>query len=407
MGEHETKLVQRAIVERSAKKRTLEESIAYLQRSLRDPTIVMDLQSAAAAHPSISTGHEFIDSITGIGGLPRGKLTELYGRESSGKSTLLLQAIAAEQRNGGCALYIDLEYSFDRAYAAALGVSLEKSKLLVSQPLSAEEVFEVIREFVDNDHVSIIVVDSVAALTPKADLDDNAVVGFARPGSQSSIVSQGIKQLAGRVNRGNVALVFINQIRSVISKSGRGPTETTPGGNALKFFASLRLELVKVGSIVGQLRDPFSNTVYKGVVGLRVRVKASKNKCAAPFKQTEVVLKMGEGFDTGSSVLALAVAHGIIERGKTGWFMLEKFGRKNVRGEDALRKVLAEDAELNAQVMAKVQEAGPLSGPSVVSMETLGPVDFGSDEGITALLDGEVDGAPDAPDSGDTPSEDA
>lgn len=386
--------VRKAAIPSATQRRSRELSLKYLEKCFGSGA-VMNLQDSAASHPSIPTGHPFIDYVTGIGGLPRGKIVELFGRESSGKSTLVLQTIANEQRLGGCALYLDLENSFDSHYAMKLGVDLSKEKLLVAQPFCAEEAFEIAREMIDNQHVTVVVVDSAAALVPRAELDSDAIMGKADIGSQSRVIGQAIKQLAGRCNKTGICLIFINQIRSVISRSGRGPTETTPGGNALKFYASMRMELVKIGSVKGKLLNTLNNTTYDGITGIRVRVKVAKNKCGAPFKQSEIILKMGEGFAVDTSILELAVAQGVLLKGPTGWYDLSAFDLKNLRGDQAMNDYLENNPEFKKMILSKVSiDSAKDSSPKVLSMETnIGENtenSFGDSEEVNAVLSGET-----------------
>lgn len=374
----------RTTIPKAAPKRDLKASIAYLEKLYGSGT-VMDFNAGVIKAPAISTSHPFIDYVTGIGGFPRGKITELYGMESSGKTTLMLHAIAQDQRAGGAAIYIDLEQSFDGQYARNLGVDLKK--LYVSQPFCAEEAFEIAREFMDCRHVTMVIIDSVAALIPKAELDPEATVGKAQIGSQSMIVSQAIKQLAGRANAYGIALIFINQVRNVIPKPGQRPSQTTPGGNALKFYASLRLELTKIASIKGKLRDPFTRKEYDGVVGIRVRVKGAKNKCAVPFRQCEVSTRFGEGFDVQASIIEVAVAQGTISKGSTGWYELGPLGFGRVRGDAALRQEMAQNPEIVKRILERLDLGAVATAPTVVSVEmNVDSSNFGDSPEMNALL---------------------
>ncbi len=300
----------------------------------------------------IPSGSLAVDAALGVGGFPRGRVVEIFGPESSGKTTLALQVIAEAQKRGGEAAFIDAEHALDAVYARKLGVDVDS--LLVSQPDYGEQALEITAALVGSGAVDVVVVDSVAALVPKAELDGE--MGDSHMGLQARLMSQALRKLTGVVARNNTCLIFINQIREKIGVMFGNP-ETTTGGRALKFYASVRVEVRRVSSI----KDG------EQVVGSRTRIKVVKNKVAAPFREAEVDLIHGEGISAEADLLDLGVAQGLIE--KTGsWFSYQ--GERIGQGRDNARQFLKENPDLKARLDAALRKAlglAPLGAPSLVA----------------------------------------
>lgn len=286
----------------------------------------------------VSTKCPSIDLALGIKGIPKGRITEIYGAESSGKTTLALQVIAEAQKNGDTCAYLDVEHALDPAYASKLGVDLDT--VIISQPDSAENTLEIAEALIESGQVKVVVVDSVAAMVPQSEI--NGEFGDAQMGVMARLMSQAMRKLNGPISKHNVAFIFINQTRSKIGVMWGSPT-TTSGGVALKFYASIRIEVTKIG----QLKDGDS------VIGNRTRVKIVKNKLAAPFKEAEFDMIFGEGISKESDILNLAIDKGIIEQ-KGSWFSYgeEKLGQ----GKENIRKMLKENGEFYNELEKKVYE---------------------------------------------------
>ena len=287
----------------------------------------------------VSTGSLGLDLALGIGGLPRGRIVEIYGPESSGKTTLTLQAIAEMQKLGGTAAFIDAEHALDPQYARKLGVQIED--LLISQPDSGEQALEIADMLVRSGSVDIVVIDSVAALTPKAEIEGD--MGDQLPGLQARLMSQALRKLTANIKRSNTLVIFINQIRMKIGVMFGSP-ETTTGGNALKFYASVRLDIRRIGSI------------KKGeeVIGSETRVKVVKNKMAPPFRQAEFDILYGEGISRQGEIVELGVLHRIIDK-SGAWYSYN--GDRIGQGKDNARDFLRERPELAAEIEAKIRAA--------------------------------------------------
>ena len=294
---------------------------------------------------SVSTGSLGLDIALGIGGLPRGRVVEIYGPESSGKTTLTLQVIAEAQRVGGTAAFVDAEHALDPVYAAKLGVNVQE--LLVSQPDTGEQALEITDMLVRSGAVDIVVVDSVAALTPKAEIEGE--MGDAHVGLQARLMSQALRKLTGNIKRSNTIVIFINQIRMKIGVMFGNP-ETTTGGNALKFYASVRLDIRRIGSI--KKADE--------VVGNETRVKVVKNKVAPPFREAIFDIMYGEGISREGEVLELGVAHDIVEK-SGAWYSYKK--DRIGQGKDNSREYLREHPELAAEIEALVREKVGVNNP--------------------------------------------
>ena len=288
---------------------------------------------------AVSTGSLGLDVALGIGGLPRGRVVEIYGPESSGKTTLALHAVAEAQKTGGTAAFVDAEHALDPVYAEKLGVNLDD--LLVSQPDTGEQALEITDMLVRSGAVDLVVVDSVAALTPKAEIEGE--MGDSHVGLQARLMSQALRKLTANIKRSNAIVVFINQIRMKIGVMFGSP-ETTTGGNALKFYSSVRLDIRRIGSI------------KKGdeVVGNETKVKVVKNKVAPPFRQVTFDILYGEGISREGEIIDLGVANGIIEK-SGAWYSYS--GNRIGQGKDNVRNFLKENADLAAEIDAKVREA--------------------------------------------------
>jgi len=288
--------------------------------------------------PIVSTGCIQLDMALGVGGLPKGRIVEIYGPESSGKTTLALHSVAEAQKAGGIAAFIDAEHAFDALYARRLGVDIDN--LLVSQPDTGEQALDICETLVRSGAVDIIVVDSVAALVPQAEI--NGEMGDSHMGLQARLMSQALRKLTGIVSRSQCCLIFINQLRMKIGVMFGNP-ETTTGGNALKFYASVRLDIRKVASI----------KEGEEAVGSRTRVKVVKNKLAAPFKQCEFDILYGTGISREGSLLDLATDLEIVQKSGT-WF---SYGKERIgQGRERARDYLKENKELAAEIDAKVRQ---------------------------------------------------
>jgi recombination protein RecA len=288
--------------------------------------------------PSISTGSISIDYALGIGGLPRGRVTEIFGPESSGKTTLALQVIAEAQKSGGMAAFVDAEHALDAQYAQKLGVDLEN--LLVSQPDNGEQALEIVEVLIRSNSVDVVVVDSVAALVPKAEIEGE--MGEAQMGLQARLMSQALRKLTGVVSKSNTTLVFINQLREKIGVMFGNP-ETTTGGRALKFYASVRIDIRRIASI----KDGDQ------MIGGRTRVKVVKNKVAPPFREAEFDIMYGEGISREGDLLDLAVEKRIVEK-SGAWFAYS--GERLGQGRENAKQFLKENAEVRRAIDERVRK---------------------------------------------------
>jgi recombination protein RecA len=290
---------------------------------------------------AISTGALALDLALGIGGLPRGRVVEIYGPESSGKSTLATHVVAEAQRNGGVCAYIDAEHAMDPVYASAIGVNVDE--LLISQPDTGEQALEITDMLIRSGALDVVVIDSVAALVPRAEIEGE--MGDSHMGLQARLMSQALRKLTGNLNKSNTCAIFINQLREKIGVMFGSP-ETTPGGRALKFYSSVRLDIRRVESI----KDGAD------IVGNRVRVKVAKNKCAPPFRQAEFDIAFGKGISREGSLLDVAVDLGIVKK-SGAWFTYE--GEQLGQGRENVKKFLGENPDLMIEISEKVRiEAG-------------------------------------------------
>ncbi|MFM2110151.1 MAG: recombinase RecA [Gammaproteobacteria bacterium] len=311
---------------------------------------VMRLGDASAAYDveAVSTGSLGLDIALGIGGLPRGRVVEIYGPESSGKTTLTLEVIAEIQRNGGTAAFVDAEHALDPVYAEKLGVNV--NDLLVSQPDTGEQALEITDMLVRSGAVDIVVVDSVAALTPKAEIEGE--MGELQVGLHARLMSQALRKLTGNIKRSNTIVIFINQIRLKIGVMFGNP-ETTTGGNALKFYSSVRLDIRRIGAIKNG----------EEVVGNQTRVKVVKNKVAPPFREAEFEIMYGEGISREGEIIELGAAQNIIEK-SGAWYSYK--GERIGQGKENVREFLKNNAkiarEIEEQVRAKLLVVKPPRG---------------------------------------------
>ena len=294
-------------------------------------------KDAIAAIPSISTGSVSIDWALGIGGVPRGRVTEIFGPESSGKTTLALLVIAEAQRKGGMAAFVDAEHALDAAYARKLGVDLDN--LLVSQPDNGEQALEIVEVLVRSGGVDVVVVDSVAALVPRAEIEGE--MGEAQMGLQARLMSQALRKLTGIVSKSKTSLIFINQLREKIGVMFGNP-ETTTGGRALKFYSSVRVDIRRIGAI----KDGDQ------VVGGRTRVKIVKNKVAPPFREAEFDVMYGEGISREGDLLDQAVEKKIVEKSGT-WFSYN--GERMGQGRENVKAFMKENKEMTADIDRRVR----------------------------------------------------
>jgi recombination protein RecA len=308
----------------------------------------------------ISTGSIGLDVALGIGGLPRGRVVEIYGPESSGKTTMTLQVVAECQKNGGTAAFVDAEHALDPIYAAKVGVNVDD--LLVSQPDTGEQALEITDMLVRSGAVDLVVIDSVAALTPKAEIEGD--MGDTHVGLQARLMSQALRKLTGNIKRSNTMVIFINQIRMKIGVMFGSP-ETTSGGNALKFYASVRLDIRRIGAI------------KKGdeVVGNQTRVKVVKNKVSPPFKQAEFEILYGHGVSREGELIDLGVAHNLVEKSGS-WYSYN--GERIGQGKENVRTHLLEHPEIIAELDRKLREILLPKGGEVV--ELLPDADKGAEE---------------------------
>ena len=341
------------------KRKALSAALGQIEKQFGKGSVMrMGDVSAARDIDVVSTGSLALDVALGIGGLPRGRVIEIYGPESSGKTTLTLQAIAEAQRAGGTAAFIDAEHALDPVYAEKLGVQIDD--LLVSQPDTGEQALEIADMLVRSGAVDIVVVESVAALTPKAEIEGE--MGDSHMGLHARLMSQALRKLTANIKRSNTLVVFINQIRMKIGVMFGSP-ETTTGGNALKFYASVRLDIRRTGAI------------KKGdeVVGNETRVKVVKNKMAPPFKQAEFEILYGEGISREGELIDLGVKQGIVDKAGA-WYSYNDQrigqGKDNVRGFLKANPEIAQDIE--QQLRAKLLGKAPVPVEAVEALESTG-----------------------------------
>ena len=336
------------------KNKALEAAVAQIERAFGKGSVMrLGQRESAVEADVVSTGSLGLDIALGIGGLPRGRVVEIYGPESSGKTTLALHVVAEAQKKGGTCAFVDAEHALDAGYARKLGVNLDE--LLISQPDAGEQALEIADTLVRSGAIDVLVVDSVAALVPKAEIDGN--IGDAHVGLQARLMSQAMRKLAGVLNRTNTALIFINQLRMKIGVMYGNP-ETTTGGNALKFYASVRLDIRRIGSVKD--RDE--------VVGNQTRVKVVKNKLAPPFKQVEFDIMYGEGVSKMGELVDLGVKAGVVEK-SGAWFSYNS--QRLGQGRENAKEFLRTNPELAAEIEQTLRQNAGLIADKF--LETGGP----------------------------------
>lgn len=321
------------------KLKALQLTLDKIEKGYGKGTIMKLGDNAIENVPVIPTGSISLDLALGVGGYPRGRVIEIYGPESSGKTTLAIHAIAEAQKNGGIAAFIDAEHAFDRFYAAKLGVDIEN--LYISQPDNGEQALEIADHLIRSGAIDIIVIDSVAALTPKAEIEGE--MGDSKVGLQARLMSQALRKLTANINRTNTTCFFINQLREKIGVMFGNP-ETTTGGNALKFYSSVRLDIRRIG----QLKEG------EEVQGNRTRVKVVKNKLAPPFRKAEFDILYGEGISKVGELIDLGVDLALLKKSGS-WF---SYGETRLgQGRDAVKNLLKDNPELSEELEGKIKEA--------------------------------------------------
>ncbi|MBO3700331.1 recombinase RecA [Roseivirga sp. E12] len=324
--------------ENSEKLKALQLTIDKLEKSYGKGAVMKLSDEKVVDLPSIPTGSLGLDIALGIGGIPRGRVIEIYGPESSGKTTLTLHCIAEAQKKGGLAAFIDAEHAFDRGYAEKLGVDTQN--LLISQPDNGEQALEIAEHLIRSGALDIIVIDSVAALVPKAELEGE--MGESKMGLQARLMSQALRKLTGTINKTGCSCIFINQLREKIGVMFGNP-ETTTGGNALKFYASVRLDIRRIG----QIKESADN-----VMGNRTRVKVVKNKVAPPFKIVEFDIMYGQGISKSGEILDLGVEFEIIKKAGS-WFSYN--GEKLGQGRDSVKTLIEDNPELSEELENRIK----------------------------------------------------
>ena len=319
------------------KQKALDQALSQIERAFGKGSIMRLGSQAAVDVEVISTGSLGLDMALGVGGLPRGRIIEVYGPESSGKTTLALHAIVEAQKNGGVCAFVDAEHAIDPIYARKLGVDLDA--LLISQPDTGEQALEITDALVRSGAIDLLVIDSVAALTPRAEIEGD--MGDSQPGLQARLMSQALRKLTASISRSNCTVIFINQIRMKIGVMYGSP-ETTTGGNALKFYASVRLDIRRVSTLKDR-DEPIGN---------QVRVKVVKNKVAPPFKQVEFDIMFGEGISKVGEIIDLGVKANIIEKSGS-WFSYDS--QRLGQGRENARTFLKQNADIATAIEAKIR----------------------------------------------------
>ncbi|MFL6416268.1 MAG: recombinase RecA [Bryobacteraceae bacterium] len=336
--------------------RTLTLTLSQIEKQFGKGSILrLGAKEAIVPVSAISTGSISLDYALGVGGLPRGRICEIFGPESSGKTTIALQVVAEAQRNGGMAAFIDVEHALDPVYAKKLGVDVDN--LLVSQPDFAEQALEITAALITSGSIDVLVVDSVAALVPKAELDGE--MGDSHMGVQARLMSQAMRKLTGIVSKSNTCLVFINQIREKIGVMFGNP-ETTTGGRALKFYSSVRLDIRRIAAI----KDG------ETVTGNRTKVKVVKNKVASPFREAEFDIIYGEGVSKEGDLLDLGVAQNIVEKSGS-WFSYK--GERIGQGRENVRQFLRDNADIRDRINTELRKALGLNKGGDQPAEAAGP----------------------------------
>lgn len=325
--------------DRASKLKSLQTTIEKLDKAFGKGSVMRLSDTKVLDIPTISTGSLGLDLALGVNGFPKGRVVEIYGPESSGKTTIAMQTIAEAQKLGGIAAFIDAEHAFDRTYAQKLGI--DTSNLLISQPDYGEQALEIAEHLISSGAIDICVIDSVAALVPKAELDGD--MGDSKMGLQARLMSQALRKLTGTIHKTGCCCIFINQLRDKIGVMFGSP-ETTTGGNALKFYSSVRIDIRRIG----QIKDG------ENIIGNRTRVKVVKNKLAPPFKVVEFDIMYGEGVSKAGEILDLAVSLDIIKKSGS-WF---SYGESRLgQGRDSVKQLIKDNPEMMAEMEAKIKEA--------------------------------------------------
>jgi recombination protein RecA len=325
--------------EQNAKMKALELTLGKLEKTYGKGVVMKLGDKVVEDIASIPTGSINLDLALGIGGYPRGRVVEIYGPESSGKTTLTIHAIAEVQKQGGVAAFIDAEHAFDSSYASALGVDVDN--LYISQPDNGEQALEIADHLISSGAVDLVVIDSVAALTPKSEIEGE--MGDSKMGLHARLMSQALRKLTATISKTNCTVIFINQIRMKIGVMFGNP-ETTTGGNALKFYSSVRLDIRRIGAIKNG----------EDIIGNRTRVKVVKNKVAPPFRKVEFDIMFGAGISRSGEVLDKAVDLDIVKKAGS-WF---SYGDTKLgQGRDAVKQMIADNPELSEEIETKIKEA--------------------------------------------------
>ncbi len=338
------------------REKALEMALSQIEKQYGKGSVMKMSEKGAMAVESISTGALALDIALGVGGLPRGRVTEIYGPESSGKSTLAMHVVAEAQRNGGTCAYVDAEHAMDPVYASRIGVDVDE--LLISQPDTGEQALEITDMLIRSGAIDVIVIDSVAALTPRAEIEGE--MGDTHVGLQARLMSQALRKLTSNLNKSNTICIFINQLREKIGVMFGSP-ETTPGGRALKFYSSVRLDIRRIESIKDGVE----------VVGNRTRVKVVKNKVAPPFKQAEFDIMYGRGISREGSLLDIAVDLDIVKK-SGAWYTYE--GEQLGQGRENAKTFLCEHPEIMMEIQDRVLRQVGITDEGVEAEEAEGDV---------------------------------
>ena len=352
MTQTKFKVIENNNMDKENKNKALEATVSLIEKNYGKGSIMKLGSNAKIDVESISTGSLGLDIALGIGGVPKGRVVEIYGPESSGKTTLALHALAEAQKQGGVCGFIDAEHALDPVYARNLGVNIEE--LLISQPDHGEQALEIADTLVRSAAVDVIVIDSVAALTPKAELDGD--MGDSLPGLQARLMSQALRKLTGSISKSNCMIIFINQIRMKIGVMFGSP-ETTTGGNALKFYSSVRVDIRRIGAIKER----------EQIVGNQTRVKIVKNKVAPPFKTIEFDIMYGKGISKKGEIIDLGVEAGIVEKSGT-WYSYE--GERMGQGRENAKVFLEENPDISNQIEFAIRESAGLTKDSEKNIDS-------------------------------------